>query len=121
MNVKTVINAHNFDADQKLLDFIQTKINKLGVFYDGIVEAVVYLRVENNQEMENKTAEVRLLIPGDDIFVKKTALLRSCAIFAVPPSAIVKLCGALPSRVTFTSRPLPLRWTFREFGRCTTG
>lgn len=73
MNIKTVINSHNFDADQKLLDFIQTKVNKLGLFFDGIVEADVYLRVENSQQVENKTAEIRLLIPGDDIFIKKTA------------------------------------------------
>lgn len=73
MNIKTVINSHNFDADQKLLNFIQARVNKLGHIYDGIIEADVYLRVENNQELENKTSEIRLLIPGEDIFIKKTA------------------------------------------------
>ena len=87
MNIKTVVNSHNFDADQKLLDFIQLKVNKLGLFYDGIVEADVYLRVENNQELENKTAEIRLLIPGDDIFIKKTAKSFEAAVDEVVDSS----------------------------------
>lgn len=87
MNIKTVVNSHNFDADQKLLDFIQTKVNKLGLFYDSIIEADVYLRVENNQQLENKTAEIRLLIPGDDIFIKKTAKSFEAAVDEVVDSS----------------------------------
>jgi len=69
MNIK--INSVRFDADQKLIDHIQKKVNKLGQFFDGIIGAEVFLRLENVQDDENKVAEVRLLIPGNDLFVKK--------------------------------------------------
>jgi len=73
MDIKTVVNSTNFDADVKLINFIQERINKVGQHFEGIVEADVYLKVENKHEMENKTVEIRLLIPGHDLFAKKTA------------------------------------------------
>ena len=69
MNIK--VNSVRFDADQKLIDHIQKKVNKLGQFFDGIIGAEVFLRLENVQDDENKVAEVKLLIPGNDLFVKK--------------------------------------------------
>lgn len=69
MDIK--VNSVHFDADQKLIDHVNKKVNKLGLFFDGIIGAEVYLRLENVQDDENKTAEVKLLIPGDDLFVKK--------------------------------------------------
>ena len=73
MNVKIDVRSVNFDADQKLINFIQDKINKLGTFFDQIVSADVYLKVDNNHEMENKEVEIRLFIPGQDLFARKIA------------------------------------------------
>jgi len=69
MNIK--VNTVRFDADQKLIDHVNKKVNKLGQFFDGIIGAEVFLRLENVQDDENKIAEVKLLIPGNDLFVKK--------------------------------------------------
>ena len=69
MDIK--INSVRFDADQKLIDHVNKKVNKLGLFFDGIIGAEVFLRLENVPEDENKIAEIKLLIPGDDLFVKK--------------------------------------------------
>jgi len=69
MNIK--VNTVHFDADQKLIDHVHKKVNKLGQFFDGIIGAEVFLRLENVQDDENKIAEVKLLIPGNDLFVKK--------------------------------------------------
>jgi len=69
MNVK--IQSIKFDADQKLIQFINSKLEKLGRFYDGIIGAEVFLKVENNQDLENKIVEVKLLIPGNDLFVQR--------------------------------------------------
>ena len=60
-----------YSADQKLIDHVNKKVNKLGQFFDGIIGAEVFLRLENVQDDENKIAEVKLLIPGNDLFVKK--------------------------------------------------
>jgi len=73
MNVPMNVRSVNFDADQKLIDFIQGRVNKLTLFFDRIINADVYLRVDNNHEMENKTVEIRLHTPGNDLFAKKTA------------------------------------------------
>jgi putative sigma-54 modulation protein len=69
MNIK--INSVHFDADQKLVDHVNRKVNKLGQFFDGIIGAEVFLRLQNVHDDENKIAEVKLLIPGNDLFVKK--------------------------------------------------
>jgi putative sigma-54 modulation protein len=69
MNIK--ISSLHFDADKKLLDFVDKKINKLVKFYEDIIGAEVTLRVEKSQDQENKIAEIKLAIPGNDLFVKK--------------------------------------------------
>jgi putative sigma-54 modulation protein len=69
--MKIKISSVHFDADQKLLDFIDVKVNKLIQFFDGIIGAEVILRLDKDQEFENKVVEIRLLIPGYDLFAKK--------------------------------------------------
>jgi putative sigma-54 modulation protein len=68
------LNMHSihFDADQKLLDFIQKKLDKLETFYDQIVDGEVFLRL-NNSKVENKTVEIKLNIPGNQLFAKEEA------------------------------------------------
>lgn len=56
---------------QELLDLIDEKLSKLDRYSDRIQEARVTLRVDKAQDRNNKTIEVKLVIPGDDIFVKK--------------------------------------------------
>jgi len=67
------VNIHSihFDADQKLLRFIDERINKLGHFYDGIIGGEVFLRLEKSENKENKVTEIKLNLPGKEIFAKK--------------------------------------------------
>lgn len=69
MNIR--INSVQFDADQKLEDFINGKISKLTTFYDDILGAEVFLRLGNEQDLSNKIAEIRLEVPGNDLFARK--------------------------------------------------
>jgi putative sigma-54 modulation protein len=69
MDIK--IHSVHFDADQKLVDFVENKVGKLDQFYDNIIGAEVFLRVEKGQSPENKLAEIKLQIPGSDLFAKK--------------------------------------------------
>jgi putative sigma-54 modulation protein len=69
MNVNT--QSVNFNADGKLLDFTQKRLDKLDLFYDRVVNAEVYLRLENTSQKENKTAEIKLHVPKDTLLVKK--------------------------------------------------
>ena len=65
------IHSIHFDADQKLINFIQKKVNKLDSFYDGFTSGEVFLRLSNNNNYENKVAELRLHMPGKEIFARK--------------------------------------------------
>ncbi len=65
------VNAVNFNVDGKLVDFIQEKMNKLDKYYDKVVSADVFLKVEKTSEKENKVAEIKILVPGDEFVVKK--------------------------------------------------
>lgn len=69
--MKLKVHSIHFDADQKLLDFIQGKLDKLEQFYDGILGGEVYLRVEKAKSDENKLVEVKLAIAGKDLFAKR--------------------------------------------------
>lgn len=68
MTVK--IQAVHFSADQKLINFIEERLEKLTLFYDGIISSDVILRVEADGQ-ENKLAEIKLHVSGTDLFVKK--------------------------------------------------
>lgn len=65
------VHSIHFTADQKLIDFINEKVNKLDLFYDNIIAGEVFLRLDKNQEKENKIAEVKVLLPGRELFAKK--------------------------------------------------
>lgn len=69
--MKVNVQTPHFDADIKLINFIQRRLDKLEQFYDRIIYADVFLKVQNTSQKENKIVEVLLSIPGGDIIVKK--------------------------------------------------
>lgn len=69
MDVK--VHAVHFSADKKLIDFIEEKIGKLTLFNDHIVSAEVFLRLDNTTDHENKVGEIKILLPGKELFAKK--------------------------------------------------
>ena len=71
--MKVNVQTPNFAAKDELLVFVEKKLSKLEQFYDRIVFADVFLKVQKTSEKENKIVEVLLSIPGDDVMVKKEA------------------------------------------------
>ena len=69
--MKVNVHAVNFNVDRKLVDFIQERLNKIEKFYDKIISTDVFLKVENTSDKENKIAEIKIHVPGDDFLVKK--------------------------------------------------
>ena len=69
MNIQ--IHSVRFDADKKLIDFVHQKLEKLTQFDEDIVSAEVYLRLDKDQERENKISEIKLVLPGVPLFAKK--------------------------------------------------
>jgi len=71
--MKVDIQSIHFDADQKLLDFINKKIEKLSTYSEEIRSVDVYLRLEKDIENENKTVEVKLNMNHNPIFAKENS------------------------------------------------
>jgi putative sigma-54 modulation protein len=72
MNIN--VRSLNFDADKKLIEFINQKMEKLSQVAPDIIAADVTLKVENTDNLENKFVEVLIDIPHNDgVFAKKQA------------------------------------------------
>ncbi|HAP69669.1 MAG TPA: ribosome-associated translation inhibitor RaiA [Flavobacteriales bacterium] len=69
MTVK--IQSIHFDADAKLLNFVESKVGKLNTYSNTIIDSEVFLRLDKSSSLENKIAEVKLLVPGNDLFAKR--------------------------------------------------
>ncbi|HOY31789.1 MAG TPA: ribosome-associated translation inhibitor RaiA [Bacteroidales bacterium] len=69
--MKVNITSVRFKTDKKLEDYIQDKVEKLSGLYDGLIASEVTLRVEKNDKEKNKVTEIRLMLPGNDLFARK--------------------------------------------------
>ena len=65
------VHAIHFTADKKLVDFIHNKVGKLELFFYHITACEIYLRLDKDQEKENKISEIKMLIPGKTLIAKK--------------------------------------------------
>jgi putative sigma-54 modulation protein len=69
--MKVTINAVHFKTDKKLEDYIQEKVSKLSSVYDGAISSEVTLKIDKNDKIGSKIAEIKVLIPGNDLYAKK--------------------------------------------------
>ncbi len=71
--MKVSISSLHFKADVKLEDFIREKVSKVSNLFDGVIASDVTLKLDQSTPNENKIAEIRIQIPGNDLFAKKQA------------------------------------------------
>jgi len=72
--MEIIINSVHFNADKKLLDFVNKKVGKLDTFFDGIISAEITLKLLKPETVRNKISEVKLSIPVNGyLFAKKQA------------------------------------------------
>jgi putative sigma-54 modulation protein len=71
--MKVQMQSVHFDADQKLIDFIQKRLDKLETFYDNVTEGEVIMRLNNKDGINNKTVEVKVRVPGTTLFAQEDA------------------------------------------------
>ena len=84
------IKSLKFDADQKLLDYVEKKVNKLERFYEGIVSVDVVLTLL--KEPDNKQAKLQIHIPGEEMIIE-----RNCRSFE---EAITDCVDAMKEKLT---------------------
>ncbi len=69
MNVK--IQTLHFDADSRLVSYIEKKVSKLGQFHERITKVDVFLKLDNVvHNIKDKIAEIYVHVPRHDFFVK---------------------------------------------------
>ena len=65
MNVQ--IQSVKFDADKKLLEFVENKMAKLDRFADRSTGAEVVMKLDKDHDRGNKVATITLHMPGEDL------------------------------------------------------
>lgn len=71
--MKINLKSLKFSAKKELKDFVNEKVSKLSRYDDKIISADVTLLLDTATVPENKICEIRLVVPGNDDFVKKNA------------------------------------------------
>jgi putative sigma-54 modulation protein len=68
------VQAVRFDADSKLIDYVEKKVTKLQSFHDRIVKVDVFLKLDNVvHTIKDKIAEIKIQIPRQQVFVKQSS------------------------------------------------
>lgn len=72
MDVK--IQTVRFNGDEKLIDLVRRKVEKLETFHDKITKIDVFLKLDNVvHALKDKIVEVRVHVPKHDFFVKASS------------------------------------------------
>ena len=70
VNIQTV----HFDADDKLVDYVTKKVEKLNTFHDQILKVDLFLKLDNVvHAIKDKVVEIKVHVPKHDFFVKASS------------------------------------------------
>ncbi len=69
--MKVSVQSVNFNIDKDLINFVEKKVESLEKFNDNILGVEVFLKVQKTKDKENKISDIRIMIPGNDVVVKK--------------------------------------------------
>jgi putative sigma-54 modulation protein len=70
VNIQTV----HFNADDKLVDYVSKRLQKLNTFHDRITKVDVFLKLDNVvHNIKDKVAEIKVHIPRHEFFVKSSS------------------------------------------------
>ena len=71
--MKVTIQTPGFTARAELLKFTEEHIQKLHHLSDRLMDSNVVLSLEKSEEKKNKVCEAKIVVPGYDLFARKTA------------------------------------------------
>lgn len=69
INLQTV----KFDADKRLVEFVEKKLSKLDRFAERATGADVILKLDKDSERGNKVVTVTVHVPGGDLMTEQRA------------------------------------------------
>jgi len=69
--MQITIHSIHFDADQKLLNFINKKVAKLTQYDEELIFAEIFLKLENSENRINKIADIKVKTGIGELFASK--------------------------------------------------
>jgi putative sigma-54 modulation protein len=69
--MKMIIETPDFKADKRLTDFVRENIGKLAWTNDRVLECRINLKIVKSDVKENKICDIKLVIPGNDLFASR--------------------------------------------------
>ena len=70
VNIQTV----HFDADAKLVSYVEKKVSKLSQYHERITKVDIFLKLDNVvHNIKDKVVEIKVLIPRSEFFVKQSS------------------------------------------------
>ena len=69
--MKVFTQSVNFNADSELIKFVEKKVESLVKYHDKIIDAEVFLKVQNTSDKENKITEIKINIPNSELIIKR--------------------------------------------------
>jgi putative sigma-54 modulation protein len=100
--MEVIIQSPHFTLNEALNSFINVKLDRLSHHYDRIESAHVLLRIEKSDPTDYKVCEIRLAVPGNDLFAKKHSDTYEDAITQVT-DALQEQMGKMKNRLRHRS------------------
>jgi ribosomal subunit interface protein len=69
INIQTL----DFNAKEELNEFVKEKVARLGRYLDNIISYEITLRIDKSETNDNKIADIRLVVPGNDLLASSRA------------------------------------------------
>jgi putative sigma-54 modulation protein len=69
--MKVIIQTPDFTATAALLEFVESNVEKLSQLSDKVLECRVFLKLDKSATKENKICDLKLVIPGQDLFASR--------------------------------------------------
>lgn len=70
VNIQTL----HFEADSKLVAYVEKKVTKLSQFHERITKVEIFLKLDNVvHNIKDKIAEIKVHVPRHDFFVKHSS------------------------------------------------
>lgn len=71
--MKININSVHFKTDKKLEEFITQKVEKVCSKFTDVIGSEVTLKLDNTDTPENKIADIRIILKGNDLYASKVS------------------------------------------------
>jgi len=66
-----IIQTPGFKATKRLTKFVGDNVGKLTLLSDRILEGLVNLKLDKSGKKENKICDIKLVMPGKDLFASR--------------------------------------------------